>query len=346
VQNNPSSQTLPAHDTGVQGTLKRVGRWLVMTQEGVLLLIIIAICIFLSSKSPVFMTGRNIGVLLSVVSMTAISAYGMTMLMISGEVDLSVGSLQAVVGVVVMLILNSTHNLALGIVVGLAIGAVVGLVNAAATLGLGINSLIVTLAMLNILRGLGYLITQAAVQNFHKLPSFARLGNGFLAKQGQGVLGFIPLPVVYMIVIFIVIWLVMARTTFGRYVYAVGGNRRAAALSGIRTKLIKTVAFVVMGVLGAVSGIILLSRMNSGQNNAGFGFELQVVAAALLGGTGLGGGAGSLVGTLLAVLLLAILNNGIILLGIHSNWQMIMNGALILLAIFLDARRRHAAGLE
>ena len=114
--------------------------------------------------------------------------------------------------------------------------------------------------MLNILRGLGYLITQAAVQNFHKLPSFARLGNGFLAKQGQGVLGFIPLPVVYMIVIFIVIWLVMARTTFGRYVYAVGGNPRAAALSGIRTKLIKTVAFVVMGVLGAVSGIILLSR--------------------------------------------------------------------------------------
>ena len=345
MQNKPASQTFSARGNGVFGATKRVGRWLVMTQEGVLLLIIIAICIFLSSKSHVFMTGRNIGVLLSVVSMTAISAYGMTMLMIAGEVDLSVGSLQAVIGVVVMIILNSTHNLVLGIVVGLSLGAVVGLVNAVATLGLGINSLIVTLAMLNILRGLGYLITQAAVQNFHKMPSFARLGNGFLAKQGQGLLGVIPLPVVYMIVIFIAIWLVMTRTTFGRYVYAVGGNPRAAALSGLRTKLIKTVAFVVTGVLGAVSAIILLSRMNSGQNNAGFGFEMQVVAAALLGGTGLGGGAGSLVGTFLAVLLLAILNNGIILLGVHSNWQMIMNGALILLAILMDARRRRAAGL-
>ena len=348
MSNNPSGQALPAPGVraGGPGFVKRAARWLVMTQEGVLLLIIIAICIFLTYKSPVFMTGRNIGVLLSVVSMTAIAAYGMTMLMIAGEVDLSVGSLQAVVGVVVMLILNATHNLALGIVVGLAIGAAVGLVNAAATLGLGINSLIVTLAMLNILRGFAYLITQAAVQNFHKLPDFARLGNGFLGKQGVGILGIIPLPVVYMLAIFVVILLVMTRTTFGRYVYAVGGNPRAAALSGIRTKLIKTVAFVVMGVLAAVSGIILLSRMNSGQNNAGFGFEMQVVAAALLGGTGLGGGAGSLVGTFLAVLLLAILNNGIILLGIHSNWQMIMNGALILFAIFLDARRRHAAGLE
>jgi len=347
MSNNPSGQALPAPGVRASGPgfLKRAARWLVMTQEGVLLLIIIAICIFLTYKSPVFMTGRNVGVLLSVVSMTAIAAYGMTMLMIAGEVDLSVGSLQAVVGVVVMLILNATHNLALGIGVGLAIGAVVGLVNAAATLGLGINSLIVTLAMLNILRGFAYLITQAAVQNFHKMPDFARLGNGFLGKQGVGVLGIIPLPVVYMLAIFVVMLLVMTRTTFGRYVYAVGGNPRAAALSGIRTKLIKTVAFVVMGVLAAVSGIILLSRMNSGQNNAGFGFEMQVVAAALLGGTGLGGGAGSLVGTLLAVLLLAILNNGIILLGIHSNWQMIMNGALILFAIFLDARRRHAAGL-
>lgn len=340
MQNTQITQPTPVHSPGPASVspIKRAARWLVFTQEGILLLIIIVLGLFLSLKSPVFMTGRNIGVLLSVVSMTAISAYAMTMLMISGEVDLSVGSLQAVVGVVVMLVLNATHNLALGIVVGLAIGAVVGLLNAAATLGLQINSLIVTLAMLNILRGLGYLITQAAVQNFHKMVSFNKLGNGFL--------GFIPNPVIYMLVIFVVMLLIMSRTTFGRYVYAVGGNPRAAALSGIRTKSIKTIAFVTTGVAASISGIILLSRMNSGQNNAGFGFEMQVVAAALLGGTGLGGGAGSLVGTFLAVLLLAILNNGIILLGIHSNWQMIMNGLLILLAIFLDARRKHAAGLN
>jgi ribose transport system permease protein len=340
MQNTPITQPVPGRSAGrgAWSAVKRAARWLVMTQEGVLLLIIIAISAFLSFESPVFMTGRNIGVLLSVVSMTAISAFAMTVLMISGEVDLSIGSLQAVVGVVVMLVLNATGNLALGIVVGIAIGAAVGLLNAAATLGLKINSLIVTLAMLNILRGLGYLITQAAVQNFHKMPSFKQLGNGFL--------GFIPLPVIYMIAVFVVIWLLITRTTFGRYVYAVGGNPRAAALSGIRKNLIKTIAFVLTGVLASVSAIILLSRMNSGQNNAGFGFELQVVAAALLGGTALGGGAGSLVGTFLAVLLLAILNNGVVLLGIHSSWQMVLNGALILVAIFLDARRKHAAGLD
>jgi ribose transport system permease protein len=322
--------------------LKRAASWLVRTQEGVLILIIIALSVFLTARSPVFLTGRNIGVLFSVVSMTAITAYAMTMLLIAGEVDLSVGSVQALVGVIVMIVLNQTHNLALGIVVGVAIGALIGLVNAGVTLGLNINSLIVTLAMLNIIRGLAYLTTQAAVQNFHKMPSFAKLGNGFM---NLGV-AHIPLPIIYMLVIFVVMLLIMTRTTFGRYVYAVGGNPRAAALSGIRTRMVKTVAFVVTGAAAAISAVILLSRMNSGQNNAGFGFEMQVVAAALLGGTGLGGGAGSLVGTFLAVLLLAILNNGITLLKIHPNWQMIMNGLLILLAIFLDSRRRHATGLD
>jgi ribose transport system permease protein len=344
MEHNISEEFTPTGGAGANALdmLKRAGRWLIRTQEGVLLLIIIALCVFLTIRSPVFLTGRNIGVLFSVVSMTAITAYAMTMLMISGEVDLSVGSVQALVGVAAMIVLNQTHNLALGIVVGLVIGAAVGLVNAGATLGLNINSLIVTLAMLNIIRGLAYLTTQAAVQNFHKMPSFARLGNGFLD------LGFahIPLPIVYMLVIFFVMLLIMTRTTFGRYVYAVGGNPRAAVLSGIRTRSIKTVAFVVTGMAAATSAIILLSRMNSGQNNAGFGFEMQVVAAALLGGTGLGGGAGSLVGTFLAVLLLAILNNGITLLRIHPNWSMIMNGLLILLAIFLDSRRRQAAGLD
>ena len=191
MQNNPSGQTLPARGVGpsVLDFLKQAGRWLVMTQEGVLLLIIIAICIFLSSRSHVFMTGRNIGVLLSVVSMTAISAYGMTMLMVAGEVDLSVGSLQAVVGVVVMIILNATHNLALGIGVGLVIGAVIGLVNAAATLGLGINSLIVTLAMLNILRGLGYLITQARYRTSTKCPPLPGWATGSSPNRARGYSG-------------------------------------------------------------------------------------------------------------------------------------------------------------
>ena len=147
-----------------------------------------------------------------------------------------------------------------------------------------------------------------------------------------------------MIVIFIVFYLVLNRTTLGRYVYVTGGNQRAAVLAGVRVNTVKTLCFVLTSVLAALSAIILISRMNSGQNNAGVGFEMQVVGAVLLGGTSLAGGQGSIIGTLLAVLLLGTLNNGIILLGINSSWQMASNGMLIILAVWLDARRRRAMG--
>lgn len=339
MQTETQSQAAALHDAPFDGwqAVKRTLRWLVRTQEGVLLLIVILLCIFLSFNTRVFLTARNVGVLLSVVSMTAVTAYAMTILMIAGEVDLSVGSMQALVGVLVMQVLNDTSSLPLGLLMGLLVGAVVGLINAGASLKLGINSLIVTLAMLSIVRGAGYVATQAAVQNFHKLPAFGDIGNGFI--------GPVPWPVAIMVAVFVILYLILNRTTFGRYIYVVGGNPQAARLAGIRVNWVKTAAFVLTGVMAALSAVILTSRMNSGQNNAGAGFELQVVGAVLLGGTGLGGGAGSLVGTFLAVLLLAILNNGIILMGINSSWQIAVNGLLIMVAVYLDARRRQALGL-
>lgn len=321
-----------------QSAITAVGNWLVRTQEGILFIIAVLLCIFLTLRSPVFLTQRNIGVLLSQISMTAITAVGMTLLIIAGEVDLSVGSVQAFMGVVVMQVLNQTASLPVGLAVGLGVGAILGLVNAVATLGLGINSFIVTLAMLSVIRGLAYAFTNAAVQNAHELGDFAALGNGFI--------GIVPWPVAIFIAVFVIFYLVLSRTTFGRYVQIVGGNRRAAALSGVRVNLIKTLCFMVTGTLASLSAIILLSRLNSGQNNAGFGFELQVIGAVLLGGTSLQGGRGSLLGTLLAVLVLGILNNGIILLNINSNWQVAVNGLVILIAVWLDARRRRRTGDE
>ena len=164
---------------GIDGFLTRTRHWLLHTQEGVQFLIVAAIWVFLTIQSPVFFTGRNIGVLLSQVSMTAITAVGMTILLISGEIDASVGSMQAFVGVVVMSVLNSTSNLALGIVVGLTIGVVVGLLNSLISLRLGINSLIATLAMLSIVRGAAFGFTEASIQNSHKIPAFVEIGNGF-----------------------------------------------------------------------------------------------------------------------------------------------------------------------
>jgi ribose/xylose/arabinose/galactoside ABC-type transport system permease subunit len=160
------------------------------------------------------------------------------------------------------------------------------------------------------------------------------------------VIGRIPWPVVITAAIFAVFALVLTRTTTGRYIYVVGGNARAAALSGVRVKGVKTLCFVLTSVLAAVSAFILISRLNSGQNNAGFGFELQVIGAVLLGGVSLAGGQGTLVGTLLAVLLLGTLNNGIVLLGINSSWQLAVNGLIILVAVLLDARRRRALGQD
>ena len=324
--------------------LAGVANWLFRTQEGILLLVLVVICLVLSQLSPVFASERNIFVLLSQMSMTMITAIGMTLLLIGREVDLSVGSMQAFVGVLAMQTLNATSNLWAGLAVAILIGVIVGLVNAGLTLGLGINSFIVTLAMFSIIRGLAYTFTDAAVQNDHKLESFRAIGTGFIVQLP--VIGRIPWPVVITAAVFAIFAVLLTRTTLGRYIYAVGGNPRASALSGVRVDGIKTLCFVITSVLAALSAFILISRMNSGQNNAGFGFELQVIGAELLGGASLAGGQGTLVGTLLAVLLLGTLNNGIVLLGINSSWQVAVNGLVILIAVFLDARRRRALGQD
>ena len=324
--------------------LAGVAHWLFRTQEGIILLVLVALCLILSRFSPVFASERNIFVLLSQMAMTMITAIGMTLLIIGREVDLSVGSMQAFVGVVAMQALNATSNLAIGLAVAVAIGVIVGLINAGLTLGLGINSFMVTLAMFSIVRGLAYTFTDAAVQNSHKLETFRAIGTGFIVQLPA--IGRIPWPVAITAVIFAIFATLLTRTTLGRYIYAVGGNPRAAGLSGVRVNGIKTLCFVITSVLAAVSAFLLISRMNSGQNNAGFGFELQVIGAVLLGGASLAGGQGTLVGTLLAVLLLGTLNNGIVLLGINSSWQVAVNGLVILIAVFLDARRRRAMGQD
>ena len=299
-------------------------------QIGLFLMLAIVFSI-LAWRSPVFLSGRNAGVLLSQVSMMSIVAVGMTILLIVGEVDLSVGSQQAFIGVLTMQVLNFTNSLWLGIIVGISIGAAIGLVNALLTLRLKIISLIITLAMFFILRGLSYSTTSEAVQNFHKIEGFAKIGNGFI--------WLIPIPVILMIIVFIVFYIILNHTSFGRQVYAIGGNVRAASICGIWVNKVKTICFVITGALSSISAIILVSRMNSGQNNAGYGFEMEVIAIALLGGCVLGGGEGSLIGTMVAALLIGIINNGVILLNINSSWQMVIIGIIIILSVIGSKRK-------
>ena len=298
-------------------------------QFGLVILLVLVFSL-LAWKSPVFLSTRNISVLLSQISMMAITAAGMTMLLAGGEVDLSVGSQQAFIGVLTMQALNLTNNLCVGIIIGISIGLLIGYINALLVNGLKVVSFVITLAMMFILRGLSYSTTRAAVQNFHKLEGFYNIGNGFL--------WIIPIPIIIMIIVFVIFYLLFNHTVFGAQVFAIGGNVQAASICGIRVKKVKTIGFLIVGFLSSISAIILISRMNSGQNNAGFGFEMQVIAAALLGGCTLGGGEGNLIGTMLAVLLIGVVNNGVVLLNLDSSWSMVFVGVLILLSIIIDSR--------
>lgn len=312
---------------------KALGR-IVLFNEIILVAILVLISIAISLGAPQFYSTTNILNILRDSSMAIIAGIGMTMLLITGEVDLSIGSLVAFVGVVTMDITNKSMNVFLGVLSGIGLGALVGLVNGLVRTKLKVNSLIGTIAMLMILRGGVYLYSLAAVQNYHQLKAFYIIGNGYV--------GFMPIPVLIMVSLYVFFLVVVNRTVMGRYLYATGGNYAAAKISGIKVDNLKIITFVLNSVFAAISGVILVSRMNSGQPNAGTGFELSVIAGVILGGTSLGGGEGTLVGTLIGVLILRIINNGIIILRWNQDLQIVISGIVIILAIFIDNKRKVA----
>ena len=307
---------------------------LVLFNEVILVAVLVIISAAISIGTPKFYSTQNILNILRDSSMAIIAGIGMTMLLITGEVDLSIGSLVAFVGVVTMDITNKTMNVPLGILAGLGLGAAVGLINGLVRTKLKVSSLIGTIAMMMILRGGVYIYRIAAVQNYHNLNAFYGIGNGYL--------GFMPVPILIMIILYFVFLLVVNRTVMGRFLYATGGNYTAAKISGIKVDNLKIITFIMNSVLAAVSGIILVSRMNSGQPNAGVGFELSVIAGVILGGTSLGGGEGTLIGTLIGVLILRVINNGIIILRWNQDLQIVISGIVIIIAVFIDTKRKVA----
>jgi ribose transport system permease protein len=307
---------------------------LVLFNEIILVVILVVISAAISAGTPRFYSTTNILNILRDSSMAIVAGIGMTMLIITGEVDLSIGSLVAFVGVVTMDVTNKTHSVALGTLAGLALGAGTGLVNGLVRTKLRVNSLIGTIAMLMILRGGVYLYSLAAVQNYHGLKAFSDIGNGYVS--------FMPMPVLIMLLLYFVFLVVVNRTVSGRYLYATGGNYVAAKISGIKVDKLKILTFVACSVFAAISGVILVSRMNSGQPNAGTGFELSVIAGVILGGTSLGGGEGTLVGTLIGVIILRIINNGIIILKWNQDLQIVISGIVIIIAVFVDNKRKVA----
>jgi ribose transport system permease protein len=304
-----------------------------------ILIALIGLSTFLSFASPYFLTADNALGVARAFSLTAIAAIGQTMVIITGGIDLSVGSVLALSGLSTGMLLATGWPLVPSIIAGLLVGMIFGACNGLLITRVGLPPFIATLGMLSIGRGLVYILTKG-------YPVTVPRGEDLLLQVGQGYVGIVPVPVIIMLVITIVATLFLSKTTLGRYVYAVGGNEEAARLAGIDVGRVKMFVYTVSGLLAAVSGIILLSRLVSAQPSAGLGVELPVIAAAIIGGTSLVGGEGTVLGAVLGAAIIGVLENGMVLLGVNTYAQQAVTGAVILVAVGLDMwqkRRRQRA---
>ena len=304
------------------------------TNESILFILLVLLCIFLSFYNPQFYSIQNIHSILRSSSTVMIVALGMTMLLTSGEVDLSVGALMSFVTVIVMDVVNITHSIILGFIAVFAFCFVIGLINGLVRTVLNVNSLIATLAMMLILQGSVYVYSMAAIYNTHLIPLFTFIGQGFFFK--------IPMPIIIMIIILPFFVVLLNYTRYGRYFSSIGSNPDAAKLSGINNNKYKIIAFITTSMLVGVSGIILASLMDTGQQGSAKGFELIVIAAVLLGGTSFLGGSGTIIGTILGIFILKIIDNGIILMGIPQEFQLVVPGVILILAVYFDNLRKRS----
>jgi len=287
---------------------------------------LLVLCIALSFASPVFATSNNLLNVALATSVTALLAVGQTFVIILGEIDLSVGSALSFSAAVTALTLQH-HSLLLGLAAGIAVGALIGLVNGILVTRARMPSFIATLAMMSVLAGLALEVTHGnpvSVSNY----DFQNIGQAYAAG--------VPVPVWIMVVVFVLFGLLLARTRFGRYIYATGDNREAARLSGIPTPLVIVLAFVISGCLAALAGFIITARLSTAEPTAGTGMELEAIAAVIIGGTSLAGGRGDMLGTVVGALILGVIDNGMNLLNVSPFLQSVVKGLVILLAVLLD----------
>lgn len=289
----------------------------------VILLVMVIISYILE---PAFLTPRNLLNVLRQMSITTIIAFGTTLVIIAGMIDLSTGSLAALTGVLGTMMYVSTGSVMAGLTVGLASGAVAGVFFGYLITKFDLPPFIVTLAGLTGARGLALLITGGRPV----------INIGDFTVLGQGYLWIIPVPIVIMFAVYMVMSLILRRTKLGRYTYAIGGNQDAAVASGINVKKIKIILFIIAGLCTGLAGVVLMSRINSGQPAAGLMYELDAITAVVVGGTSLSGGVGTMLGTLVGGLIVAILQNILNLTNVSPYWQQILKGLVIVLAVILD----------
>ena len=306
-----------------------------LRQLGGIFLSLVVLCVFFSLANNRFMSVANFMNILQQVSVVAIVAFGMTWVILLGEIDLSVGSIIAVTGMVGAQVLALDYGFIPALLITLFAGALLGFINGALKAKLALPSFIVTVATMGIYRGMVSLPTNGAPQMITN-DNWTAIGN-------ETWLG-IPVVIWILFALFLINHIVLARTVFGRRAYLTGGNIEAAQYSGIQTVKVKIWIFTLSGMMAAVSGILLSSRLYSAQTNAGMGYELDAIAAAVLGGTSLAGGIGTMIGTLVGALIIGILNNGMNMMSVPYFYQLIVKGVVILIAVWLDVRSKKKRG--
>ena len=290
--------------------------------------LIVLILVFTVLK-PKFLDVDNIFNLLRQASINGLLALGMTFVVLTGGIDLSVGSIVGAAGIFAALTAQN-HQLPwiVPVLVGLGIGLVLGSVNGVVVSLLKVPAFIATLGMLSIARGITYLATDA-----QPVPG---LSDSFLVIGGGNV-GVVPIPVLILIAGIVLCYFLLYRLKYGRYVFGVGGNENAARISGINVKYIIWSVYMLSGVLAGLAGVVLTSRVSSGLAQAGQSYELDAIASVVIGGTSLAGGRGRLWGTVVGVLIIAVLNNGLDMLAVSSYWQLIIKGTVIVVAVIVDS---------
>jgi ribose transport system permease protein len=307
--------------------VRALGRRVLATREATLAALILVIVLVMSQATPYFLTMANFRAMAIGLTPTAIIAIGMTILLVSGGFDLSVGAVLALCSTAVALMMTGGLPIGLSILGALLIGAVIGLANGLIVTRLGVNPLVATLGTMSVARGVALVLTEGfSVSDLP--PSFGYIGSA----------SWLGLPAMVWIALALVVLgdLALRHALYLRQVYYIGGNEKAARLSGIPVDSVRCVAFVLTAVLAAVAGVLLASRLMSGTPTAGAALELQVLAAAVIGGASLRGGEGTVLGAFLGVIFVALINNAMTMLAVSIYWQMVVTGCVLIAAVALD----------
>lgn len=297
-----------------------------------LLLAFVGICLALALTTPKFLTVQNLMIIVTQVSINALLAFGVTFVIITGGIDLSIGSMVAVTGVVAAQFAHpDTYPVVVPVAMGLLAGLGFGAFNGFVITQSNVPPFIVTLGTMTIGRGLALILSKGR--------PISNLSDQFNFIGGGKILG-VPMLILILVVTFIICSVLLRKTVLGRYMYAVGGSEQAARASGVRLRQVKMAVYTLCGGLAALAGILLTSRITTGQPNAGAGFELDAIAAAIIGGTSTSGGSGTMTGTLIGALLIGVISNGLDLLNVSSYYQQVVMGVIIIGAVVLDSVNR------